>query len=161
LKPRPGAAATPSPDDNAVLLLSGGTTGTPKAVVGTHRDLVAAGLQIRAWLAVAGGPAKAEGGHDEPGSARGDIALLPLPLFHVYACAGVQSHALISRTPLALVPNPRDLDDLLKTIERVKPTLVSAVIDRDGLEGAREIANQNWMIQAAVSSTFHGRDEAA
>ncbi|HEY1423325.1 MAG TPA: SAM-dependent chlorinase/fluorinase [Candidatus Acidoferrum sp.] len=36
--------------------------------------------------------------------------------------------------------------------------LVSAVIDRDGLEGAREIDNQNWMIQAAVSSTFHGRD---
>lgn len=36
--------------------------------------------------------------------------------------------------------------------------VVSAVIERDGLEGAREIANQNWMIQAAVSSTFHGRD---
>lgn len=36
--------------------------------------------------------------------------------------------------------------------------LVSAVIDRDGLVGAREITNQNWMIQAAVSSTFHGRD---
>lgn len=36
--------------------------------------------------------------------------------------------------------------------------LVSTVIDRDGLEGAREIDNQNWMIQAAVSSTFHGRD---
>ena len=32
--------------------------------------------------------------------------------------------------------------------------LVSAVIERDGLAGAREIANQNWMIQAAVSSTF-------
>jgi S-adenosylmethionine hydrolase len=36
--------------------------------------------------------------------------------------------------------------------------LVSAVIERDGLEGAREITNQHWMIQAAVSSTFHGRD---
>src|SRR5215471_2232580 len=36
--------------------------------------------------------------------------------------------------------------------------LVSAVIDRDGLAGAREIATQSWMIQAAVSSTFHGRD---
>src|SRR5215467_6988915 len=36
--------------------------------------------------------------------------------------------------------------------------LVTAVIDRDGLAGAREITNQNWMIQAAVSSTFHGRD---
>jgi S-adenosylmethionine hydrolase len=36
--------------------------------------------------------------------------------------------------------------------------LVTAVIDRDGLAGAREITNQSWMIQAAVSSTFHGRD---
>jgi len=36
--------------------------------------------------------------------------------------------------------------------------LVSAVIERDGLEGAREITNQHWMIQASLSSTFHGRD---
>ncbi|HVO56154.1 MAG TPA: SAM-dependent chlorinase/fluorinase [Dongiaceae bacterium] len=36
--------------------------------------------------------------------------------------------------------------------------IVSAVIERDGLEGAREITNQTWMIQSAVSSTFHGRD---
>jgi S-adenosyl-L-methionine hydrolase (adenosine-forming) len=36
--------------------------------------------------------------------------------------------------------------------------LASAVIDRDGFEGAREITNQHWMIQAAISSTFHGRD---
>ncbi len=36
--------------------------------------------------------------------------------------------------------------------------IITAVIERDGLEGAREIANQTWMIQAAVSSTFHGRD---
>ena len=39
-----------SPADNAVMLLSGGTTGTPKAVVGKHRDLVTAGLQLQAWL---------------------------------------------------------------------------------------------------------------
>jgi S-adenosylmethionine hydrolase len=36
--------------------------------------------------------------------------------------------------------------------------LVSAVLERDGLEGAREITNQQWMISAAISSTFHGRD---
>jgi len=36
--------------------------------------------------------------------------------------------------------------------------LVSAVLERDGLEGAREITNQQWMIKAAISSTFHGRD---
>lgn len=36
--------------------------------------------------------------------------------------------------------------------------LVTPVIDRDGLESAREITNSNWMIKAPVSSTFHGRD---
>jgi S-adenosylmethionine hydrolase len=36
--------------------------------------------------------------------------------------------------------------------------LITPVIDRDGLESAHEITNQTWMIQAAVSSTFHGRD---
>ena len=36
--------------------------------------------------------------------------------------------------------------------------IITPVIDRDGLESAREITNTSWMIQAPVSSTFHGRD---
>ena len=96
------------------MLMSGGTTGMPKAVVGLHRCLVAAGLQLSTWL-------------HPPKGAPQDIALVPLPLFHVYACVGVQSHSIISRTPMALVPNPRDIDDLLKTIKTVRPTLFSAV----------------------------------
>jgi S-adenosylmethionine hydrolase len=36
--------------------------------------------------------------------------------------------------------------------------LITPVLDRDGLGMAREITNQNWMIQSAISSTFHGRD---
>jgi len=36
--------------------------------------------------------------------------------------------------------------------------LVTPVIERDGLDSAREISNPGWIIQAAVSSTFHGRD---
>jgi S-adenosylmethionine hydrolase len=36
--------------------------------------------------------------------------------------------------------------------------LVTPVLDRDGFDSAREITNQNWMIQAPLSSTFHGRD---
>lgn len=36
--------------------------------------------------------------------------------------------------------------------------LVTPVLDRDGLESAREITNPHWIIQAPVSSTFHGRD---
>jgi S-adenosylmethionine hydrolase len=36
--------------------------------------------------------------------------------------------------------------------------LITPVVDRDGLEHAYEIRNTSWMIQSAVSSTFHGRD---
>ncbi|HZQ71114.1 MAG TPA: S-adenosyl-l-methionine hydroxide adenosyltransferase family protein [Terriglobales bacterium] len=36
--------------------------------------------------------------------------------------------------------------------------LLTLVQDRDGLEAAREITNRDWMIGAALSSTFHGRD---
>jgi long-chain acyl-CoA synthetase len=105
----------PGPDDPAIMLMSGGTTGTPKAVVGRHRALVAAGEQLKAWLT-------------PPGSGAVDhIVLLPLPLFHVYACAGSQPHALVSRISLALVPNPRDIDDLLATITKLRPTLFCAV----------------------------------
>jgi S-adenosylmethionine hydrolase len=36
--------------------------------------------------------------------------------------------------------------------------LMTLVQDRDGIEGVREITNRDWMIGAALSSTFHGRD---
>jgi S-adenosylmethionine hydrolase len=36
--------------------------------------------------------------------------------------------------------------------------LISPVIERDGLDSAREITNTGWMLQPQVSSTFHGRD---
>jgi S-adenosylmethionine hydrolase len=36
--------------------------------------------------------------------------------------------------------------------------LITPVMDRDGLDSAREITNPSWMIQSAISSTFHGRD---
>jgi S-adenosylmethionine hydrolase len=36
--------------------------------------------------------------------------------------------------------------------------LITPVIERDGLDSAREITNTGWMIGQTVSSTFHGRD---
>jgi long-chain acyl-CoA synthetase len=103
-----------TPDDPAVLLMSGGTTGTPKGVLGSHGAFVMTGLQVKAWTS----------------SVLGDgdsVILLPLPLFHVYANVGAQGLALVTRNPLALVPNPRDLPDLLATIRRVKPAFMSGV----------------------------------
>jgi S-adenosylmethionine hydrolase len=36
--------------------------------------------------------------------------------------------------------------------------LITPVVERDGLDSAREITNTDWMIGQKVSSTFHGRD---
>jgi S-adenosylmethionine hydrolase len=36
--------------------------------------------------------------------------------------------------------------------------VITPVIERDGLDSAREITNTGWMLQPQVSSTFHGRD---
>jgi long-chain acyl-CoA synthetase len=110
--PRP--AVTVGPDDPAVVLASGGTTGTPKGVVGLHRHYVAAGLQLFEWTRSANVPLE-------------DVIMLPLPLFHVYGNVGVQSMAFVGPNPLSLVPNPRDIDDLLKTIAHVKPAFFSGV----------------------------------
>jgi len=53
--------------------------------------------------------------------------MLPLPLFHAYGYTGVQALAMVNRNPVALIPNPRDMPDLLKTINRVRPSFICAV----------------------------------
>ena len=103
-----------TPDMPAVILLSGGTTGTPKGAVGTHRALAVSGLQMFSW---AGDMIK-----------RGqEILMLPLPLFHVYAHAGIQCLAFVSRNTLSLIPNPRDIKDVLHTIRKVHPNFFVSV----------------------------------
>src|SRR5512143_3509963 len=78
-------AVSVRPDDPAVILMSGGTTGTPKGVVGLHRSLTIAGHQLQAWLRSAM--------HEWT-----DSIMLPLPLFHTYGNTGVQGLALMNHS---------------------------------------------------------------
>jgi long-chain acyl-CoA synthetase len=110
----PDPTARAGLDDPSVILMSGGTTGTPKGVVGTHRAMVIAGVQLKTWLS----PAMHEWT---------DIIMLPLPLFHVYANVGVQSLAFINHNPIALIPNPREMREVLMEINDIRPSFICAV----------------------------------
>jgi long-chain acyl-CoA synthetase len=110
----PAPSVVIEPDDPAVILMSGGTTGTPKGVVGSHKGMVTAGLQLQAWLKSAM--------HEWT-----DTIMVPLPLFHTYANTGVQSLAFINHNPLSLTPNPREPREVLEEINAVKPAFICAV----------------------------------
>ena len=45
-----------------------------------------------------------------------DRFMTNLPLFHVFAAVGVQLVALLGRSAMVLIPNPRDLDDVVHNI---------------------------------------------
>jgi long-chain acyl-CoA synthetase len=117
LRQHQGAARPPvdiQPEDPALILFTGGTTGLSKAAVGSHHALVMAGLQIKEWFKHVL--------HDGE-----DVFLTSLPLFHVFAAAGVQTVALLSHNTMVLVPNPRDLTDVIETIQKSKATFVPGV----------------------------------
>lgn len=103
------------PDDVAIFQYTGGTTGVSKAAMSTHRALVANTLQQRAFLDVDGVPGEKE------------IFLGAIPMFHVFGMVAVLSVAMQMGAKIALVPNARDINDVLGVIEKFQPTLFHGV----------------------------------
>lgn len=102
------------PSDAALLIFTGGTTGNPKAAVGTHGALLMAGMQLHTWA-------------NSVLKDWEDPIVAALPMFHAAGNVGVLTTALVGRNPLALVPNPRDLDDLIATIKKTRPAFLPGV----------------------------------
>lgn len=104
---------TLDPADEAIFQYSGGTTGTPKAAVGLHRNLVANTFQFRHWLV---------GMQDGK-----EVVLAAIPLFHVYGMVIAMSVGIGLGASLVLVQNPRNVDDILDQIQKYRATLFPGV----------------------------------
>jgi long-chain acyl-CoA synthetase len=100
-------------DDVALFQYSGGTTGISKAAIAAHKNLVANTLQIRAMITDFN-----EG--DE-------VTLMAIPMFHVYGMVAGMSFSVASGSSMVMIPNPRDMEDVLKSIDKFHPTIYPGV----------------------------------
>lgn len=95
-------------EDIALLQYTGGTTGPPKGVMLTHKNLISNTAMCEQWLY------KSE---REKG-----IVLGMLPFFHVYGMTTVLVLTVMMSNKMILMPKP-DMNLALKIIEKQKPTL--------------------------------------
>lgn len=109
------ATVAVGPDDLAIFQYTGGTTGVAKAAMSKHRALVANMLQTEGLLNLF---------DTSPGQ---EIFLGAIPFFHVYGLVVVVSTSVYRGCKIVLVPNPRDIDDVLGNIETFRTTLFPAV----------------------------------
>jgi long-chain acyl-CoA synthetase len=101
------------PDDTAMLMYTGGTTGVPKGAELSHRNLLANASQVAAFAPEL-----------TPGA---EIVLTALPLSHSYSVTVAMNHSFLQGYTQVLVPDARDLGSLLKVIDAHKPTLFPGV----------------------------------
>ncbi len=104
-------ASAAGPEDLAVLQPTGGTTGTPKTAMLTHRNLVANAAQAAAWF---------------PKARAGDRVLAALPYFHIYGMTVAMNLAILSGEEQVLLPKADTLE-LLKTAAATHPRLFPGV----------------------------------
>ncbi len=105
---------TVKPQDVAFLQYTGGTTGTPKGAILTHRNIVANLMQLSAvW-----------GELLEPGA---EIIITPLPLYHVFCltcnCLFFMQHGGLN----VLITDPRNIPALISELAKWRFSMITAV----------------------------------
>ena len=109
-----------TPDDIALFQYTGGTTGIAKAAVARHRNLVANALQFKAWMSTL--------------KEEQETFLLALPIYHIYGMLCGMLLGMALRASLVIIPDPRNIPDLLSAIQTqhvtyfpAAPTLYNAI----------------------------------
>ncbi|MDP4169566.1 MAG: AMP-binding protein, partial [Bacillota bacterium] len=95
-------------EDVALLQYTGGTTGFPKGVMLTHKNLVSNSSMCQSWLY------KCRKGEES--------VLGILPFFHVYGMTAVMILSVMQAYKMVLLPK-FDAESTLKTIQKQRPTL--------------------------------------
>ncbi|MFZ5910684.1 MAG: long-chain-fatty-acid--CoA ligase [Chloroflexota bacterium] len=102
-----------APEDTALFQYSGGTTGVSKGAVASHFNVVADTLQIKNWMV-----------NIKEGN---ELVLMGIPLFHVYGMVAGMHFGMASGASLVMIPNVRDLKDVLENIKKHRPTIFPGV----------------------------------
>ncbi len=107
------------PSDTALLQPTNGTTGDPKLVELTHKNLVANVMQsIYQYTGHL---------HVDPHGDQREIIANPLPFAHIFSFTVGALYPLMTGAELATVPDPRETTDVLSMINRTEATaLLSA-----------------------------------
>jgi long-chain acyl-CoA synthetase len=105
------------PEDIAFLQYTGGTTGVSKGATLTHRNVVANILQTEAWFKPV---------LDTVGSQQ-LVVVCALPLYHIFALTICYLMGARLGTLNLLIPNPRDLPGLVKTLSGYRVNMFPAV----------------------------------
>lgn len=118
------------PSDPAVVQFSGGTTGVPKAALGSHRNLIANVTQFRHWLI------NLEDGNE--------TFLIAIPLYHVYGLVLGLILGIATGATLVFTEKAGNIDELLSAICKYPvsyfpavPTLFNMISQHPGVK-ARE-----------------------
>ncbi|HMD79881.1 MAG TPA: AMP-binding protein, partial [Anaerolineales bacterium] len=101
------------PDDTALFQYSGGTTGVSKGAVATHKNVLANTLQMRSWFV-----------NMDEGK---EVFLMGIPLFHVYGMVAGMNLAMATGSTMVMVPNVRDLKDVMENISKYRCTFFPGV----------------------------------
>lgn len=117
-------------DSAAVFQFSGGTTGTPKAAVALHRNILANSFQFKTWLSTL------KEGEEQ--------FLTVIPLTHVYGMVIGLNVGIAMGATINLISDPRDTKGILETIQ------ISKITFFPGVPAMYHSINQNLDVRAGM-----------